>query len=223
MSSIAGTASVTAGVSGTLAVGGNQATNNNVSSNVDPVLIAGSDYGGTPKIQSLKVDSSGFGHITLEAGSNSVGTVVLGAGSAKYGQVAIDQTTPGSTNAVQQIPGTTGGLSWYFVQPTASDNHAVIKNGAGQVYEVVAFNNSATVNYLRLYNAGTGFNGCNSASNLKGQFQIPALTTVGGFVVPIPPGVAFSTGISICVTSGYSTTDTTNATATAMSVNVLYD
>lgn len=132
---------------------------------------------------------------------------------------------PGVENfAVQAAPTpvTTGGLSWYFVQPTASDNHVVIKAGAGQVYNIQVTNNSATVNYLRLYNATTGFNGCNSATNIVGQWAIPASTSVGGLSISIPLGVAFSTGISICVTSGYATTDTTNATASAMSINVGY-
>lgn len=123
---------------------------------------------------------------------------------------------------VVQQPPTSGGLSNYFVQPTASDNHAVIKAGAGQVYKISVTNNSATVNYLRLYNATTGFNGCNSATNLVYATVIPASTSGAGVVDSWNLGIAFSTGISICVTSGYATTDTTNATATAMNVNIGY-
>ena len=119
----------------------------------------------------------------------------------------------------QPVAGTTGGASWFFVQPTASDNHATIKAGAGTVYNIVATNNSVTVNYLRLYDATTGFNGCNSATGLLTQV---AILPSGGLSTPIPVGGAFATGLSICVTSGYATTDTTNATASAMSVTVLY-
>ncbi len=107
----------------------------------------------------------------------------------------------------------------YFVQPTASDNHANIKNGAGRVYKISVTNNSATTNYLRMYDAGTGFNGCNSATNLV--YQMAVLPTAG-FIDTWAGGMPFATGISICVTSGYATTDTTNATASAMSVNVGY-
>ena len=113
-------------------------------------------------------------------------------------------------------------LKVYFVQPVASDNHVVIKAGAGQVYKISVTNNSATVNYLRLYNATTGFNGCNSATNLVYQALIPASTSGAGLLDSWTEGMAFATGISICVTSGYATTDTTNATASAMSVNVGY-
>lgn len=71
---IAGTGAVTAGVNGTLAIGGNQAATNNISANVNPVLIGGSDYGGTAKLQTMKVDSSGFLHVSLE-GSNGISKV----------------------------------------------------------------------------------------------------------------------------------------------------
>lgn len=133
-------------------------------------------------------------------------------------------TYPLAVNTTPSTPPTSGGLTNYFIQPAASDNHANIKNGAGVVYHVSATNNSATINYLRLYNAATGFNGCGSATNLVAQWAIPASTSGAGIVVPISPyGITFSTGISICVTSGYATNDTTNATASAMSVNVGYN
>jgi hypothetical protein len=121
------------------------------------------------------------------------------------------------------VPTTTGGLATYFVQPIAGDNHAVIKAGAGQVYKITVTNNSATINYLRLYDATTGFNGCNSATNIKYQALIPGNSTNGaGLVDSWDLGMAFATGISICVTSGYAQTDTTNATASAMSVTIGY-
>jgi hypothetical protein len=107
----------------------------------------------------------------------------------------------------------------YFVQPTASDNHANIKNGAGKVYKISVTNNSATTNYLRMYDAASGFNGCNSATNLVYQM---AILPTAGFIDTWAGGMPFATGISICVTSGYATTDTTAATASALSVNVGY-
>jgi len=112
------------------------------------------------------------------------------------------------------------GASTYFVQPAATDNAAVVKAGAGTVYNIIATNNSVTTNYLRLYNATTGFAGCNSATGLVTQV---AILPSGGISASIPVGMAFSTGISICVTSGYATTDTTAATASAMSVTVVYN
>jgi hypothetical protein len=161
--------------------------------------------------------------LNASAGSNQppIGTQGTATNLTAVNGVAIAGGASGQL-PINQFPATAGGLSIFFLQPTASDNHAVIKAGAGQVYKITAFNNSATVNYLRLYNATTGFNGCNSATNLVYQAQIPASTSVGGFSDSWESGMAFATGISICVSSGYAQTDTTNATATAMSVNVGY-
>jgi hypothetical protein len=159
--------------------------------------------------------------LVVSLSPNSAGIVAPGqAAMAASAPVAIASNQTGYP--VFPSPTTSGGLSNYFVQPAASDNHVVIKAGAGQVYKIMVTNNSATVNYLRLYDATTGFNGCNSATNLIYQVAIPASTSVGGISDSWPNGMTFATGISICVTSGYATTDTTNATATAMSVNVGY-
>jgi hypothetical protein len=161
--------------------------------------------------------------IALTKKTNQNTSSAVAAGTNIIGKVGIDQTTPGTTNAVAISLSTSGGPTPFFLQPAASDNHTVVKAGAGQVYYVVVTNNSATVNYLRFYNATTGFNGCNSATNHVAQVAIPASTSVGGISIPFQYGLPFSTGISICVTSGYALTDTTNATATAMSLTIGYN
>jgi len=184
--------------------------------------------------------STGTVSAKLRLMTTQLGTINTTLGSPFQAGASIGNTTFGATQATaanlnatvvgtgtfavqsQPTPVTSGGVTVFFLQPTASDNHANIKNGAGQVYKISATNNSATVNYLRLYNAASGFNGCNSATNLVYQMAIPASTSGAGYSDSWDLGIAFSTGISICVTSGYATTDTTNATASAMSVNVGY-
>lgn len=178
--------------------------------------------------------SAGANGASVDAGHNLFTNMgEMGGTAINSGCVSNYGTSPGAvacpsvnafvTNANAPSPTTTGGLTTFFLQPAASDNHTVVKNGAGQVYFVLAENNSATVNYLRFYNAGTGFNGCNAATNLVSQIQIPASTSVGGISIPLPFGISFATGISICVTSGYATNDTTNATATAISLTIGYN
>lgn len=166
--------------------------------------------------------TSGTAAVTLNASAGSNQPPIGTQGTATNLTAIAGNAIAGSSLPVTALPTTTGGLSTYFVQPTASDNHVVIKAGAGQVYKVMVTNNSATVNYLRLYNATTGFNGCNSATNLQYQIAIPASTSVGGISDSWAAGMAFATGISICVSSGYATTDTTSATPSAMSVNIGY-
>jgi hypothetical protein len=115
------------------------------------------------------------------------------------------------------------GLLTYNVVAGASDNHVVIKAGRGTVYQVSARNtNAATLAYVRLYNATTGFNGCNSATGLIGYWVIPAAATGGGFESSIPLGDAYPLGISICITGGAGFTDTTAAPASGVSVKVSY-
>ncbi len=163
------------------------------------------------------------------SGSIASGAIVDGANVVE-GTTSDAAATIGSTGTISAKLRTISaqlnapvGCSNKVVEPAASDNHSVVQNGATVACGVIVFNNSATVNYGRLYNAGTGFNGCNSATNLVFEFQIPASTSVGGFVAPFPQGgIAFATGLSLCVTGAYGQTDTTNATASAISLNVQY-
>ena len=177
--------------------------------------------------------------IALQKYNNSV-SPVLGAGSALIGDVNLRQggTALSATNGAYfnqlqgntalsatnpsfaaPIPTTSGGLSVYFLQPTASTNSNNIKNAAGQVYKIDAFNNSATVHYIRLYNTSTTGT-CNSATNLVWQGIIPASTSGAGLSSSWDLGIAFSSGVALCVTSGYDGTG--NATASALIVNIGY-
>lgn len=211
-------------------------------------LAAGAGVDGWDLTQGAKGDAawvSGSGSViailkNLAAGiANGVGTFgsampVTGLAPGLYDGTNLvrpkgDETSGAWVNVKASVPLTaspvaaaTGGASAYHVLPAASDNHAVIKNGAGTAYSAQVTNNSATKNYMRLYDAGTGFNGCNSATGIIWGMEIPP--TDGGFSVMLggPVGMIFSTGLSICVTSGYGDTDTTNATATALIVNVQY-
>ena len=62
---VAGGTTSSAGQTGSMQVGGAVATNTAVSTATNPLLVAGSDYGGTPKVQTLKVDSSGNGQVNV--------------------------------------------------------------------------------------------------------------------------------------------------------------
>lgn len=170
----------------------------------------------TTVTQCAAVNSSGVVSVSV-SNTNANGQATM-ANSSPVVMASDQSAIPVTLGAVA-----TGGATAYtpFV-PTASDNHQTVKNGAGTVYSFSISNNSATKNYARLYDLGTGFNGCNSATGVIFAFEIPP--TDGGF--SIQPGgangMAFSTGLSLCITSGFGLTDTTNATATAMYVNVAY-
>jgi hypothetical protein len=175
----------------------------------------------------LRVSTAGSGTITVASNISTATSAVALSSPIPAGTNNIGTVQPGNTAnttpwLTTETPATAGGLTNYVLEPAASDNHANIKNGAGQVYGIHVFNNQATINYGRLYNAATGFNGCASATNLIYEFQIPGNTTGAGFVVAVPEGLAFGTGISICVTSTFGQTSVASATASAISLNVLY-
>lgn len=146
-------------------------------------------------------------------------------GSTLYCGASVATAVPCGTTTTPVVTtdagSASGGLLTSIVIAAASDNHANLKSDSGTVYYISVSNTTATVNYLRLYNAGAGFNGCNSATNAVGYWPIPASTAVGGREISIPLGLAFSTGISICVTGGAGLTDTTNANV-GVSVTVGY-
>ncbi len=156
--------------------------------------------------------------------TDSAGITPLG-NAAMASSVPVTMASNQTTFPVQAAPTpvTSGGLSNYLVEAAASDNHVVIKAGAGQVYHINITNKSGAIQYVRLYNATTGFNGCNSATNIVYEAEVPFQTSnVAGYMEDIGPGIAFSTGISICYTGGFGQTDTTNATASASVINIGY-
>ena len=114
---------------------------------------------------------------------------------------------------------TTGGLSIYSFLSTGAVQAAVIKNSAGQVYALHFFNNTGTICYVRLYNQTTS-PGTGDTVIYRGL--IPANTSGAGFVVPIPTGFTFNTGIGIRVTAAVADNDATVLTANQILGNVFY-
>jgi hypothetical protein len=206
------------------AVTANAGTNLNTSALATAVNITGSQVaiGGASNPTNATVVACSF--------NSSVPTLTSGQSSGlqcnSSGELIVGNTNPNgpaapSASSPVTLPTSNNN---FVLEPTASDNHQTIVNGSGHVVQGLhVYNNSATVNYGRLYNAGTGFNGCNSATGLVYEFQIPASTAVGGIGIAIPQGLdVFSNGISICVTSTYGQTSTANATPSAISFNLLY-
>lgn len=107
----------------------------------------------------------------------------------------------------------------YHVIATASDNHATIKPLSGWVWDIDA-TAAAASQYIRLYNYGAGFNGCNSASNLVWGQGVPSSNS--GFVRVFPVSLYFPTGIAVCITGGGAVDTDTTAAATTTVVNIGY-
>lgn len=97
----------------------------------------------------------------------------------------------------------------------------VIKDNAGLVFGVRAFNNSSTIAYLKFYNTATA---PTTADTVIDRFMIPGPASAGGggFIAPMPNGKAYSTGISIRVSTGIADADTGSPAASTYLVSIDY-
>lgn len=112
---------------------------------------------------------------------------------------------------VQAVPGTATGLSFATITAANSTNATNLKNAAGQLYHITAYNNSATLAWVSFYNtAGTPTCG----TGIVYQAMIPANSTSGaGVVEDIADGLTFTTGIGYCITTGIAGTGSVAATS----------
>lgn len=168
----------------------------------------------------------------LETGGNlaSINTHLANLDAASgnpAGLVGTNGTTISSpSNPVDTVARATasGGATPYGLQTTASTNSTNVKNAAGTLYGLHFSNTNTTTYYLRMYDSAAAPT-CSSSTNFSRSWAIPAAAAagqVGGWDVNIPPmGVAFTNGISFCVTGGASSTDNTNA-ATGILINAEY-
>jgi hypothetical protein len=121
--------------------------------------------------------------VTLAAGSAVIGHVIVDAGTALIGKVGIDQTTPGTTNAVSR---THGGLLSSGIKQ--ADN--AIKATAGKVYELTVSDTAALA--IELNDSPTG-----AGTDVWG-IDIPA-GAYGHFI--FDPPLEFATGIYLDVST----------------------
>lgn len=161
------------------------------------------------------------GSIRVALPTDGTGVVGLIAGTALIGKVGIDQTTPGTTNAVVATASTAGGVSTAaFLGGTGTalvTTAAAIKASAGNLYGLNIYNPNASIAYLQIFDLAVG--------------SITLGTTVPKMSIPIPPNgffdveyedeakITFATAISIAAT-----TAATNITTvgTGLTVNALY-
>jgi hypothetical protein len=112
---------------------------------------------------------------------------------------------------------TSGGTTPFRRVSTADTNIANVKAAAGQLYGVQASNVNAAVRYLHVYNA-SGSPTCNTS--IIHTFVIPGNTAGGGTNIALQPGLAFSTGIGICVTTAVDGTG--SVAANELVINLQY-
>ena len=102
----------------------------------------------------------------------------------------------------------TGQDNWtpFRLVSAASTNATNVKASAGAVGFLWAVNLNAAVRYLKLYNKASA--PTVGTDTPIATLPIPASATGAGFMIPIPGGVAFTTGIAYAVTTGPTDADT---------------
>jgi hypothetical protein len=114
-------------------------------------------------------------------------------------------------------PTTSGGCSMFSAIMANSTNATNVKASAGQLYKIEAFNNSATVAYLKLYDSATAPTA--GSGTPKKRIMIPAN---GGVEASYDNGDAFTAGIGFTTTGAIGDADTTAVAASTFLVNMSY-
>lgn len=169
------------------------------------------------------------GQAGVAAGSGTVGAttqrvclatdVALPAGTNNIGDVDVLSIAAG-TNAIGDVglvPRTTGGCD-IFRSIDLDETEEEVKATAGQVYGYYFFNASASVRFIKWYNA--------TAANVTVGTTTPVLTlpipagAAGHVSLPVP--MAFSTAITVAATTAVADNDTGAPSANDVVLNVLY-
>ncbi len=166
------------------------------------------------------------GTVTVSNAFNLEATQLLVKADLDALAAAINASIPAGTATIggtTAVASATGG---------ATPSHAIVANNTtsvaidaspGTLYSVQLFNNSATIAYLKLYDASQGSTTCGSGTPKK-VLMIPASTSGAGVVIDVGgrAGVAFATAITRCVTTGIADNDTGAPAATTYLVEADY-
>lgn len=191
-----------------------QLLDNAVSGNELQVDVVAALPAGTNAIGKLAansgVDIGDVDILSIAAGDNNIGNVdvaSIAAGANSIGNVGL-------------IGRTSGGMT-IFRSIDLDESEEEVKATAGQVFSITAFNTTAAPLYLKFYNL--------TAANTSVGTSTPVLTFVvpanadsdgAGFVWNNAIGFAFSTAISVAVTTGVADNDTGAPGANACIVNI---
>lgn len=130
---------------------------------------------------------------------------------------------PNGSNTIGNVgmaPRETGGLLMNSAVMLATTNATLVKGGPGQIYGIEIFNNSASIAYLKVYDAaGAPTAGSGTPAMRR---MVPGNTSGAGCIINIPNGSSYSRGIGYTFTGGIADTDTTAVAASAFIVNILY-
>lgn len=161
-------------------------------------LAAGSNtIGALTANQSVNLAQVG-GLSTQTGNGTASGSIRVSVASDSTGQVAITQTTPGTTNGVAIAANSGAGVALTPTVTSAAGNSLVLKASAGNLYGIYATNLTATAGFLVVLNATSA-----PADGAITPLACVPLTANGVASVNYNPGpvARYSTGITAVVTS----------------------
>jgi hypothetical protein len=178
--------------------GNGQAT----SANSSPVVIA-SDQSNLPNnLKQVNGATISLGQTTMSASL----PVTMASNQSALPIASVAAATGGASTTGNIVPNNTTGVT--------------VKASAGTLYGVQVYSINTPV-WLKIYNTTSAT--CGSGTPVK-RLLIPAAATVtngnGSNITFGPQGIAFSTGISYCVTGGIADADTTLPAASSYTVNI---
>jgi len=129
-------------------------------------------------------------------------------------------TSASAPMPVQVIGQATSGATTHRLMSAATTNATSVKASAGTVYGVFAINLSSTIRYLKLYNKASAPTVGVDTPMLT--LPVPGDTTGAGFTLSVPQGIAFSTGIALALTTGYTDADAVAVGAGELFIHTFY-
>lgn len=169
----------------------------------------------TGEVIDAQCDANGNQKVSVVNGVTS-GT----AGSASAAVLSVQGIA--SMTPVQTTPAltTSGGASYSNVIAAATPAVTVVKSSAGNIYQVIGFNSSATPVFIHFFDATSVSLGTTATSFV---WMIPGNTAGAGFTIPLNYPRSMANAIRYAVTGGIASTDNTSITASSVIVDVSFN
>lgn len=202
--------------------GVNAFVTNTVAENI--TQVAGATISATnPLFTNISVASAAISATNPLFTNISVGSTAISATNGLFANILQGNAviSVGNPSFSRVVAGATGGASTTGNISVNNVTAVVVKSGAGTLYGIQVYGIGSAPAYIKFYNATSAT--CGSGTPVK-RIMIPAASTAangaGSNVTFGSQGVAFSTGITYCVTTGITDADTTAPAANTFLYNI---
>lgn len=156
---------------------------------------------------------------SANAVAGTTGTGLLGTGTLVFDGTNWQKVSATNPMPTYQLAPTGNGFMPSHYISAATTNATNVKASAGDIGGIQAYNNSATVYYLKIYDKATAPT-VGTDTPVK-TIVIPANTSGAGSNISFAsPGISCLNGISFAITGGIADADTTACAASAVVINL---